>query len=85
MFSWTVGKRFGDIGDVISSCSHCFSTIFILTSYTVQVFPVLILIDVEHLQNVVFNLEKSSNCQKHSSGTHHLIKKFPQEIFRETF
>ena len=42
---------------------------------------ILILIDVEYLQNVVFNFEKGSNSQKHSSGSHHSIKKFLQQNF----
>ena len=37
---------------------------------------VLILIDVQYLQNVVFGIEKGSNGQNHFlSDSHHLIKK----------
>ena len=35
--------------------------------------PILILINVQYLQNVVFSFEKGS------SGSHHLIKKSPQQ------
>ena len=37
----------------------------------------LILIEVEYLQNFVFNFEKDSISQNHSSGSHHAIKKSP--------
>ena len=36
---------------------------------------VLILINVQYLQKVVFSFEKGLNAQNHSSGSHHLIKK----------
>ena len=37
---------------------------------------ILILIDVQYLQNIVFNFQKSSNGQNHySSVFHHPIKK----------
>ena len=43
---------------------------------------ILILIVVQYLQNVVFSFEKGSNGQKYSSsGSHHLIKKSPQQNF----
>ena len=39
---------------------------------------ILILIDVQYLQNAVFSFEKGSNHQNHSSsGSQHLVKKFP--------
>ena len=53
---------------------------FILISQSLytQVMLILILINVQYLQNVVFNFEKGSNGQTHSSATsHHPIKKFP--------
>ena len=44
----------------IFNCSHSSSTIFILSSFSLhtQVMVILILIDVQYLQNVVFTLEK---------------------------
>ena len=46
------------------------------TSYTVDTgLAVLILTDVESFQTVVFNFEKGSNSQNHSSDSHHLIEK----------
>ena len=43
---------------------------------------ILILIDVQYLQNVVFNCEKGSNGQDHSSSvSHHKIKKNPSSKF----
>ena len=48
---------------------------------------ILILIDVQYSQNAVFSSEKGSNNQNHSSGFHHLVKKFPlfdTHMVRET-
>ena len=43
---------------------------------------ILILIDVQYLPKVVFNFEKGSNGQKHSSSdSHHPIRKFPPAKF----
>ena len=43
---------------------------------------ILILIYVQYLQNAFFSFEKGSNCQNHSSsGSHHPVKKFPQQNF----
>ena len=43
---------------------------------------ILILIDVQYLQNLVFSFEKGSNVQNHSlSDSHHSIKKFSQQNF----
>ena len=43
---------------------------------------ILILIDVQYLQNLVFSFEKGSNVQNHSlSDSHHSIKKFPPAKF----
>ena len=52
------------------SCSHCSCTIFILTSYSLhtQVMPILILINIQYLQIVVFSCGKGLNGQKHSSS-----------------
>ena len=46
----------------IFRCSHCFSAIFILTTYSfyAQSMLILILIDVQYLQNVIFS---SKNVQ----------------------
>ena len=57
-------------------------TSFILTSYSLytQEMIVLVLIDIQYLQNVAFNFEKSSNSQNHSSDSHQLIKKFPPSL-----
>ena len=55
-----------------------FYIIFISTSYSLhtQVMLILILIDVQYLQNVVFRCEKDSNGQMQSSSdSNHLIKK----------
>ena len=56
---------------------HCFCTIFTLTScslYT-QVMLILILINVQYLQKVVFSFDKESNSQNSSFlGSHHPIK-----------
>ena len=39
---------------------------------------ILILIDVQYSQNAIFSFEWGSNCKNHSSsGSHHLLKKFP--------
>ena len=54
------------------------ATIFILNSYT-QVMQILILIDVQHLKNIVFSFEKGVNGQSHFSGSHHPMKKLPQQ------
>ena len=41
----------------------------------------LILIYVQYLRKAVFNFEKASNGQNHSSsGSHHLVKKSPSKI-----
>ena len=62
-----------------SNISHCSCTIFyfnfVLFVHTGLV--ILILIDVQYLQNVVFSFEKGSNGRIHSSDSHHLIKKSP--------
>ena len=52
-----------------SSCSQCSCTIFILTSYSwyTLVMLILILIDINYLQKVVFSFEKDLNDQNHSS------------------
>ena len=64
-------------------CCHCSCTIFIFTLYSfyTQVMLILILIDVQYLQKVVFSFEKGLNGQKHSSGSHHSIKNFLQQNF----
>ena len=51
-----------------TSCSHCSDTIFILTEYSLyrHVMLILILIDIQHLQNVAFAFENGSNGQNHS-------------------
>ena len=63
----------------ISSCSHCSYTIFILISYSLyaQIMLILVLIDLQYLQNVVFSFAKCLNSWNHfSSDFHHPIKKF---------
>ena len=43
---------------------------------------ILILIDIQYTQNVVFSFEKGSNGQNHSSSVYyHLIKNIPQQNF----
>ena len=60
------------------------STIFILTSCSLhtQVILILVLIDVQYLQNVVFKFKIGSNGQNHSSlDFHHPVKNFtPSKI-----
>ena len=60
--------------NILFSCSHCSCTIFVLISYSfkTQIMLILILIDVQYLQFL--------NRQNHSSsGSHHLVKKSPQQ------
>ena len=38
---------------------------------------ILILTDVQYSRKAVFSFEKGSNCQNHSSGFIHLVKKSP--------
>ena len=67
----------------IFSCCHCSCTIFILTSYFLYtgVMLILILIDAQYLQNIVFSFEKGSNGQiDFSSGFHHPIKNPPAKF-----
>ena len=65
-------------------CSCCSCTIFILTLYSfyTQFMLILILyIDIQYLQNVVFSFEKGSNAQNHSSlGFQHQKKRSPSKI-----
>ena len=71
--------------NVIFSCSHYSCTIFVLISYSfdTQVMLILILIDVQHSQNGVFYFEKGLNHQnRSSSGSHHHLKKSPQQNFQ---
>ena len=43
---------------------------------------ILILIDVQYLQKAIFSFEKGSVGQNHySSGSHHPVKKVPQQNF----
>ena len=58
------------------------TTIFDLISYSfgTEIRLILILIDVQYSQNAGFSFEKFSNRQNHSSsGSHHLVKKYPQQ------
>ena len=61
---------------IFFSCSHCSCTIFILPSYSLhkKVMPILILINVQYLQIIVFNFEKGLNVEKHSSDSNQPIK-----------
>ena len=57
---------------------------FTLTLYSLytEVMLILILINVQYLQNVVFSFEKGSNGQSHTlSDSYHLIQKVPREDF----
>ena len=67
------------------SCDYKKNMCIFLSSYSVhttQVMLIFILIDAQHLQNVVFNFEKGSNGQSHSSSvSHHLVKKSPHQHF----
>ena len=57
-------------------CIH-YTCTNIYSLYT-QFMLILILIDVHYLQNIVFNFEKCSNGQNHSSSSsHHHINKIP--------
>ena len=67
-----------------TECSHCSCTIFILPSYSLytQVMLILILINVQYLQNVVFSFEKGSSGQNHSlSDSHQPVEKSHQVNF----
>ena len=68
----------------LPTISHCSCTIFLFVlisySFDTQVTLILILIDVQYSQNPVFNFEKGSSHQNHSSGSHHLIKKSPPTL-----
>ena len=64
----------------IYSCSHCSCTIFILPSYSLrtQVKLILILINVQYLQIVVFSFKKGLIGQKYSSSdSHQPIRQYP--------
>ena len=64
----------------IFSCSHCSCTIFILPSYSLrtQVKLILILINVQYLQIVVFSFKKGLIGQKYSSSdSHQPIRQYP--------
>ena len=61
----------------------CSCTIFVLISYSFkgQSMLILILIDAQYSQNAVFSFEKFLNRQNHSSsGSHHLVKRFPEQF-----
>ena len=60
---------------------------FVLIAYSLntQVMLILILIDVLHSQKAVFNFEKGSNGQNHSSsGSHNPVKKSPNKISKSS-
>ena len=42
---------------------------------------ILILVNVQYVQNVVFSFDKGLNGQDHSSGCHHPMKKSLQQNF----
>ena len=66
------------------SCSLCSCTIFILPSYFLytQVMLILILINVQYLQNVVFSFGKGLSGKNHSlSDSHHPVEKSPPDKF----
>ena len=68
---------------IFFSCVHCSCTIFVLISYSFkgQSMLILILIDAQYSQNAVFSFEKFLNRQNHSSsGSHHLVKRFPEQF-----
>ena len=68
----------------IFSCSYCSCTIFVLISYPLdtQVMLIFILIYVLYSQKAPFSFEKGSNGQNlSSSGSHHPVKRFPQQNF----
>ena len=53
-------------------------SLFSLHTLCTQVMLILILMDVQYLQNVVFTFGKGLNNQSYSlSGSHHMIKKVP--------
>ena len=85
MFNETVSRDTSSIiGPSNFRCRHCACTIFVLISYSfhTQVMLILILIDVQYSQNVVFSFAKGLNCQNHfSSGSHHPVKKLPPAVF----
>ena len=68
----------------IFSRSNYSCTIFVLPSYSlhIQVMLIVISINVQYLQNVVFSFEKGSSGQSHSlSGSHHPVEKSPPGKF----
>ena len=71
-------------GSTLFSCSHCSCTIFILPLYSLYTLTILllILINVQYLQNVVFSFDKGLSGQIHSlSDSHHPI--FFSEFFHD--
>ena len=68
--------------NVIFSCSHYSCAIFVLSSYYLYTHVMLILINVQHLQNVAFIFEKGLNGQNDSlPDCQNLIKKVPWTKF----
>ena len=62
------------------SCSHCYYTIFILSSYSLhtKAMLILILISVQYLQIVIFTFGKPLNYQENSSSdSHQAMKQSP--------
>ena len=41
----------------------------------------MILIDVQYSQKAVFSFEEGLNCENHSSGSQHPVKKYPPAKF----
>ena len=63
-------------------CTIMYHFYFTFTSLHTQVMLIMILINVQYLENVVFNFEKGSSGQNHSlSDSHHAIEKSPQANF----
>ena len=73
-------SRYKPKQDFIFSCSHSSCTIFIVPLYSLhaQVMLILILINVQYLQIVVFSFEKCLTDQNYSSsGSHQPMKQSP--------
>ena len=68
--------------NLIFGCSHYSCAIFVLSSYYLYTHVMLILINVQHLQNVAFIFEKGLNGQNDSlPDCQNLIKKSPEQNF----
>ena len=71
------------VKNIIFSCSQCSWAIFVLISYSLdtQVMLILVLIDVQYSQKIIFSFEKGMIGQNNSlSGSHHPVKTSPTKF-----